>query len=58
MTLTFETIRSQNSAFEKARTIRRVRVNVCPYGRPASAELFSDRCQLLLRQLREYLLSS
>ena len=58
MMISFETTRSVSAADGKPKTIRQIVVVVMPHGREPEQELFSQRCNILMRELRAYLLGS
>lgn len=55
--LHFESTRTISSLDGKPKTYRRVSVHVLPYGYVLNMEIFSNRCSLLMRELRAYLLA-
>lgn len=58
ISISFETTRTVSSGDGKPRTIRQIAVVVKPHGREPDKELFVQRCAILMRELRAYLLSS
>ena len=54
----FETIRTTAQTEGKAKTIRQVAISVVPLGKPPEIEVFAERCRILMRELRAYLLGS
>jgi diguanylate cyclase (GGDEF)-like protein len=56
--LRFETVRTTAKSDDKAKTIRQVLITVIPIGKPPEIEVFAERCKLLMREMRAYLLGS
>lgn len=57
VTLRFETVRTTTQGDGKAaKTIRQVLTTIEPIGKPPEIEVFAERCKVLMRELRAYLL--
>jgi diguanylate cyclase (GGDEF)-like protein len=56
--LKFETIRTTAQNDGHAKTVRQVSITVVPLGKPPEIEVFAERCRVLMREMRAYLLGS
>lgn len=56
--ITFGTSRSNSPVDGKPKTVRQVEIIVSPHGRAPDGEVFAQRCGILMRELRAYLLGT